>query len=138
MPTEREFAGFARGGHFIPDFPEWVTAWLVDHEGKRITATLDDEHLIRSTAQNRRHFGQLVRATMGAWNADRELPLHKDQVHWSLKGAFLGWVETPLGLVQKSSKDRTVPEFKQFMEDTEEYLVTKYGILIPSRDEDLV
>jgi hypothetical protein len=63
-------------------------------------------------------------------NQGREIPLSKDQVHEVLKGAFIGWEDTPLGKVPKSSRKLDTAEFAHFCQEAESWLLHTHGVVL--------
>ncbi len=138
--TEAVFHGRSLKGEFHPDLREQWDIWHDHNEGKRVVVSISLERQYRSLAQNRRYWSLVLPVVRECINVERDkdglMPLSKDQIHWALKGALIGWEETPLGKVPKSSKELDVPGFADFCRQVEEWIATKWGVALPERGED--
>lgn len=138
MTQERTFAGTVKAGRFVPEnAPGWLVA-LGALEGKRVIVTIQTEKQRRSLAMNRRYWSLVVPvgAEILTAQAKRVLPFSKDETHWLLKGAFIGWEDTPLGRVPKSSKNLTTEEFMAFTRRCESWMLD-HGVVLPEHGEEL-
>lgn len=138
--TEHVFSGQVKKGCFYPDaLPRWnVTFGKL--EGKRVTVKVESYRDVRSLAQNRRYFSCVVPVVAEVLSQELpqgELPVSKDEAHEKLKEHFIGFRVTSLGKVPKRSRDLNTEQFAAFVRAVEEWLATKWGIVIPERGEDL-
>lgn len=119
-----------RDGKLIPDSPVAFTIMLQEFAGKAVVLDVDEPKKIRTVRQNARHYAVLIPLLGHYLNKDRELPLSKEQVHDVAVGAFLGHVETELGLTRKRTRDITTKEFAHMDEQIALFLMEK-GYPIP-------
>lgn len=107
------------------------------HEGRPFAATFKVVRDIRSLSQNRRYHGLIVPMVREILSVGQPLPFSKDEVHWALKRAFIGVRESRLGPIPKSSKELDVPQFAAFMNESESWMATQWGIVVPQFGDDL-
>lgn len=113
----RTFGAFTRadGQLQLDDRPTFV-AWIKSlPPGSRLTITVAPEQDVRSLAQNAR-FWKICELAAEAWSVGRPLPIHKEEAKLALCRAFLGLIETPLGLVPRGTRGLTTGEMSALQE----------------------
>lgn len=140
MSEPRKFRGLvgADGNLRLDDASAWAVT-LTGHRDKRVQVTLEAERKTRSTPQLRRYFGCVVPVVMGVLNAKRDpqlLPLSKEQIHYLILGAFVGFEETPLGLVPIRSRTLTPAQFAELSDRVEAHYRAE-GITFPKLDQEM-
>ena len=65
------------------------------------------------------------------------MPVSSDEAHEKLKEHFLGYRETLLGKVPKSSKVLDTAQFADYCNRIEHWLTQTYGMVLPGPGEDM-
>lgn len=130
----------------VYDQAAWRQA-LQRKAGKRVWVELLSEAQVRSSQQNRYWWAVVVATVSDLWEREGlrmrtgegvQIPLPKEVIHDALVTAFGGGVvETPLGKARrKSTPQMTVDEFSALIDATKEYVLHKYGVVIPEPGEE--
>lgn len=131
-------ASVGEDGMLRPDDAVRWRAALASMRGKRVRVTVEREAARRSDRANRRYFGAVVPLVQECLSLDLTLPMSKDATHALLCEHFIGFIDTPLGRAPKSSRNLTTPEFQKFVEEIEQWLLTRYGVTVPESDWDSI
>jgi hypothetical protein len=122
------------GGLQPADMRHWLEV-MGPHRGQRVAVTVERHHDRRSSHQNRWYWGAIVPAVCGHLSKGRPFELHRSQVHYLLKSAFIGVEETALGVVPRSSRELTTAEFSEYCERIVSHAATEWALPIPTPEE---
>jgi hypothetical protein len=122
------------GGRLIFDSPVHLQGVLAALP-ERISVTLERERVIRTSQQNRYYHSCIVPIVQEVLSVGRDLPLSRDQTHELLKQAFLGFEDTKLGRVGKSTRELDTKQFTKYCDDIQSHFVTEFGIAFPRPGE---
>ena len=132
---EDRFSATVKGGKVqMDDSLRWTSA-LARHEGKRVTVTVQREVLRRTGQQNRWYWSVVVPMVADYLSQGRTLPLSNDEAHYVLKSAFIGFDETPLGPVPKSSAALSIEGFSLYCDKILSHAATEWKMNIPAPGE---
>jgi hypothetical protein len=134
----RLYAGVVRGGklRLENDSRRRLDADLSKREGKRVYIEVHSEAQLRSLRQNAYWWVCVLPAVGKCWQSvtSDELPLDVHTIHEALVPLLLGKVDTPHGKRRRSTSGLTVEEFGRLIDQTAEYLLTRYQCVLPSPD----
>lgn len=135
----RLYAGTVRSGklRLDEDSRKRLDSELAKREGRRVFVEIHSEAQLRSLRQNAYWFGCVLPAVGECWRAatSADLPLDVWTIHEALVPVILGKVDTPHGTRRRSTSGLTVEEFGRLIDQTAEYLWTRYQSRVPTPGE---
>lgn len=134
-PLQFQAEAIIRDGALAIKDPMRWRASLAGHEGERIIVTVEREGTRRTSRQNRWYWGTIVPMVAAYLSRGRELELHSTQAHYVLKCAFLGVVETPLGVAPLRSHRLTTKEFSDYCDQIVAHAASDWALHIPQPNE---
>ena len=128
--NEVKLRGEVRKGQLVIE-PVGLAIACRDLDGRRVTVEIEAEKAIRTIRANKRYWKVLIPLGIDYFSKTRDVPLSKYQVHFIFASAFLGVIQTELGvLVPMETHTLDTHEFYDFTENVTAFLTQK-GYTIP-------
>jgi hypothetical protein len=114
----------------VKDVGKWA-GFLSRLKGKVVEVQVRPERKRRSLNQNSWYWVAVVPAVAQYLSEATGREFSDEQAHYVLKSAFIGVVETPLGLIPLESKTLTTEEFAAYCEKIRAHCASEWGFTIP-------
>jgi hypothetical protein len=135
------YEALVKDGKLVFTNPADIRQALTRLAGKRVYVSLETEHALRTTVQNRYWFGVVVETFRAIWSKRRTEvglpPYTKEQVHDVLVQVLLGTEEGPIlgSRVSVPTKTLTPAEFSVLIDKARQMAQEDYQMEIPEPGE---
>lgn len=126
------FSASVAEGRLVFSEPARFAAWAALAKSQPLQVTLERESSRRSSAQNRRYWGQIVPFLREVFEQRAGIPFTPEMAHHAAKLAFLGHVEVMVGgeviLVPKSTTELSKEQFSHYCEAIEHWINQEFQV----------